>query len=501
MSETGEKLRALALATLAVTAATFALASFAGPAAAANAPDVSNPMLSETGNDEVRFTFDTDEQLGTSASDVTVTVDGPNTDDVYALDRNDFTELPLGGGIYRYEAKTSRKYDDGEGTYNATIDDAKDGSGNNGGNNGDGSNLYSTYTYTSATVVNSGIGVKSGPGSASNLQVQASYSFGLLQIDVTDSGGNYELSDDGFTKESLLNVSVVVSNDTPRALIGNARDAGWERTSNPNGTTTLVIEGKPSETDYYFPTPNTWPGDLTATDHRDLSMSLATASMDRMSGERRSRMDGIIFMTDAQSFGPPTYNTSGENDAIDFDVAATHFNKSGRVNHGFAEVFLPDAMLTHWGVAASDVTGKYEGEDRETTITEVSGGALAKMEIHYSQGTAQYTVDSGSGGSGGTSLSYPSAGGDRQAGEDTATATPTPTATATPTATPAATPTDAPTATATPTSTAADRPATADTAVQPATDDETSGSNGPGFGPPVAVIALLAAALVARRRR
>lgn len=76
---------------------------------------------------------------------------------------------------------------------------------------------------------------------------------------------------------------------------------------------------------------------------------------------------------------------------------------------------------------------------------------------------------------------------------ETPTPTDTPTETETPTDTPTATPTETPTATATPTETPTDTPtATPTETLEPVST--------PGFGIPVAVVALLAAALLAGRR-
>ena len=109
------------------------------------APAISNVGLSEASGDMV-ITFDSDESLGTSASDVSVAVSGPNGAS-YTFDRTQFTES--GSGPYTYTIAVQQAYDDGDGTYTASVDDAKDAAGNNGGNNGEGSGLTDTYSYSS----------------------------------------------------------------------------------------------------------------------------------------------------------------------------------------------------------------------------------------------------------------------------------------------------------------------------------------------------------------
>ena len=350
------------------------------------APTVSSISLDVDDSGDMTLTFSSDEQL----SSITVTVDGPDSGtDWVTFTESDFDEFDVPDGGYYYELSTTQTYDDGSGVYNATVDDAIDANGANGG----GSGLFDTYDTNSPTVESSDVTITSGPGSASSLQLDASYASGLLQVQVKDSGGDYELADDGVTSSTRIEATVTVSNDQPRALIGNGRDVSWTRTDNGDGTTTVTITGSPSETDYYFPTPTSWPGDLTATDHRDLSMTFAADSMSSFPADRRDRLEGIVFMTDAQSFAPPSYDTSGETDAIEFDVSAPHFAADGSVNQGFAEVYIPQSMLDHWGVSASGISGTYNGQSRTTTITQKPSGVLAEVSVHYSSGTAAFTVD------------------------------------------------------------------------------------------------------------
>ncbi|WP_436923077.1 PKD domain-containing protein [Halosimplex amylolyticum] len=107
-------------------------------------PTISNVFLGESeGNMVVQF--DSDEQLGGAASDVAVSVTGPNGKR-YPFDRTAFSES--GTGPYTYSLAVSASYDDGEGTYSLSVDDAKDAAGNNGGNSGAGSGLGASYTFS-----------------------------------------------------------------------------------------------------------------------------------------------------------------------------------------------------------------------------------------------------------------------------------------------------------------------------------------------------------------
>lgn len=107
------------------------------------APSISGVSLSSDGSGGLSFSFDSSEQLATIA----VTVDGPSTTDVYSFTETDFSES--GTGPYTYTLSTIQAYDDGDGIYTATVDDAIDSAGNNGGVNGSGSGLSDSYDYSS----------------------------------------------------------------------------------------------------------------------------------------------------------------------------------------------------------------------------------------------------------------------------------------------------------------------------------------------------------------
>ena len=117
-------------------------------------PGISNVALGKDGSGNLTLSFDSDEQLGTSASDVAVTVNGPKTADVYSFDRSNFSES--GTGPYTYALATTQAYDDGTGTYTASVDDALDSENNNGGNNGSGSSLTAPFTLTADVALTDG---------------------------------------------------------------------------------------------------------------------------------------------------------------------------------------------------------------------------------------------------------------------------------------------------------------------------------------------------------
>ena len=93
------------------------------------APPIVNRVLSNDGSNNLTFQFETNEPLDA----IDVTVDGPNTADVYSFDESDFTETTVSGDFdIQYTLSTPPPYDDGRGTYAATIDAAVDTVGNDG---------------------------------------------------------------------------------------------------------------------------------------------------------------------------------------------------------------------------------------------------------------------------------------------------------------------------------------------------------------------------------
>ena len=151
------------------------------------APTISSVTFVESSGD-MDVSFESDEQLGSSAGDVTVTVAGPNGAS-YAFDRTQFTGGPIEGGGYLYSLSASQAFDDGDGTYGMQVEDAKDATGNNGGTNGAGTGLTASVDYSSGpdttapTISNVAFGSTSGGDMV--IQFDSSESLGSNAGDVT----------------------------------------------------------------------------------------------------------------------------------------------------------------------------------------------------------------------------------------------------------------------------------------------------------------------------
>lgn len=121
----------------------------------ATAPTVSGLSLDNDGSGNLKLSFNTDDKLGSDSADLLITVNGPQNGSNWplSLTRDDFTEKDNGDGTFTYTLNTTHSYSDGDGTYTAAIEDAKDAAGND---DADGS---TTATYALDTTAPSGFSV------------------------------------------------------------------------------------------------------------------------------------------------------------------------------------------------------------------------------------------------------------------------------------------------------------------------------------------------------
>ncbi len=109
---------------------------------ALTAPTISGVRLTNDGSNNLAIILDSDKPL----SALTVTVDGPSTPDAYRFTRGDFTESKEGSN-YTYTLDTEQPYDDGEGTYTATVEEARNLAGNADGPDGEEIDLSDNHGF------------------------------------------------------------------------------------------------------------------------------------------------------------------------------------------------------------------------------------------------------------------------------------------------------------------------------------------------------------------
>jgi hypothetical protein len=165
------------------------------------APNLSNVSLTKSG-DNVALSFDSDEQLGSADGDIAVSIDSPNTTNIYTFNRSQFTETE-NLGVYTYTLNAIQAYDDGFGIYTATIDVANDASGNNGADVLD----VDTYDFVDPTAGNNltGAVTNAGVGQAGvNVLLIDQSTKQVVETTTTDVDGNYSFTGRSDTIDFLV---------------------------------------------------------------------------------------------------------------------------------------------------------------------------------------------------------------------------------------------------------------------------------------------------------
>lgn len=209
-----------------------------------------------------------------------------------------------------------------------------------------------------------------------------------------------ELAGLGVEDDTVFEVTVEVENFTPHMLVGTGSDAGWQIEERDDGITEVTITASPSNTQFItepeMPTLDDWPeGD---DDQADFAFNhVFTVSMFDLEGanvpaDERDVANGTVVMTDAQAFDFSNFSAPGEpgQGELALEVAGPGLDVDGNDNEGFFDVFLPETVLTEWGVEDPDahLSAAFADEDVDFTATETDDGLQVELDISYSVGEA-----------------------------------------------------------------------------------------------------------------
>ena len=224
----------------------------------------------------------------------------------------------------------------------------------------------------------------------------------MVQLNLRSSEfGEYDLIGLGVDRTTEFRIDFTVREFTPRLLLGAGNVSRWETNTNEDGTTTVSVWVRPiaaqeiCDFEQYpsgcTPDMNNWPTgpDDRATDRQNATVSLALDNLAFMDESARSRLTGGVMTTDAQAFGSPEYRI-GESGrpALSLFVAGPHLTVAGEMNHGFYEAFLPNAVLSEWGVSdPAQLRAAYAGADTEFEVTRTATGWWMRVPLHYSSGS------------------------------------------------------------------------------------------------------------------
>ena len=224
-----------------------------------------------------------------------------------------------------------------------------------------------------------------------------------VQIQLQCSNGNYDLSTCGATNTGNFLVSLNTGTTDPAEFIATG-NVSKETVSSSAGDYVLTFTASPA--------PSSW-----STTGCTITSCATDANVDYSSfligfagtmpsppgtltniqettfNAFQTASEGAWIATNAQSFSWPTLDPS--TGALQFQLAAPHFMSDGTtINTGNFTAFLPDSLLTYWGVTAqslstelyTSMTNSSGTTLQSPTITPVIGGAeVSLVNFHYSE--------------------------------------------------------------------------------------------------------------------
>lgn len=142
--------------------------------------------------------------------------------------------------------------------------------------------------------------------------------------------------------------------------------------------------------------PEEWPT-RTVTATKDMD-AFGLVFLVESKGTEYDDMQGVFLATDAQEFNPPTYQPpqNGQPPTIKLHIAAPHYRADGEtLNTGNFYAFLPDRLLSEWGVSdPNQLTATAPAGGGTLTITPAPGGIEVRLTgYHYSAGNVTITTN------------------------------------------------------------------------------------------------------------
>ncbi|WP_137284630.1 PGF-CTERM sorting domain-containing protein [Halorussus salinisoli] len=250
-------------------------------------------------------------------------------------------------------------------------------------------------TVREPVIVNSSARVIGGPTLDSDVQADLSMQSGMLQGDIEPTSGS-DLSSIGATTNTRVSVSLVVENFSAPVLIATGHNVTWNRTQINETHTRYEINITAAEWQYLNGAHlNSWPNgsadQATSMDPATISLTFDPMTSYPGSDERRAALNGTIIATDAQTFGTPQFKPGGPDTdpTLSLLVAGPHLTVNGSENKGFYEAYLPNNLLSSWGVSdPSTLQAAYNNSSRDLSISRhTDNGVYVSVPIHYSKGT------------------------------------------------------------------------------------------------------------------
>ncbi len=219
-----------------------------------------------------------------------------------------------------------------------------------------------------------------------------------------DKAMPYDLTQEGANASTEFEISITVEDFNVSSLVWGVRDVDWETTDNASGGTDITITTKSidlqgiSQTETPLPvgpmveqSPQEvdWP--TGQNDKADIGWSNAVyfGLMDLSAAppDVRKNLDGMTISTNAQAFTRPQV----KNDTLRVYVAGPHLTTDGSDHDGFYEAHIPDTQLDAWGIddPENELQALYKGDSQNFDVTETDDGAWIELDISYSDGTIE----------------------------------------------------------------------------------------------------------------
>lgn len=258
------------------------------------------------------------------------------------------------------------------------------------------------------------------------------YVFGPGSIGVTRTGINdltqYDLTGAGpLTTASLVHLVLNIGSTDPIAMLATSTVVGYSSALSASTGNTVTLDLRPRSTSWIAPqcpdlnpleldcgndlTQASFDGGMVFASVSDLDPGAVPPDVAAEYAAWRAAMRGAWMSTDAQQFAPPSYDPVSN--SFSMLLTAPHLMFSGAVNQGYLDAFLPNALLTFWGLNPASVAGSsFAVTQTKNSITTtmnvmfnaaVGGVTLSLPEGSFTYSTPQFkfaAVVPSSGGSG-----------------------------------------------------------------------------------------------------
>ncbi|WP_161605586.1 carboxypeptidase regulatory-like domain-containing protein [Natrialba chahannaoensis] len=228
---------------------------------------------------------------------------------------------------------------------------------------------------------------------------------GFMQVQLLESGGELghpsDLEPYNVTETTELEITLTVEDYDPNSLLWGAKDVSWEAEANESmagNVTDITVTTKPVNLQG-FDDPDVpigpveeyerieWPEgeDDQAEFGWNQTVYFGLFDFSNVPNDVAAHLDGMTITTNAQTFSRPEMT----DDSLEIYVGAPQRTVQGDQHDGFYEAFIPNDLLDEWDVddPADDLDALWKGESSAFTVTETNDGAWIEIDITYSAGT------------------------------------------------------------------------------------------------------------------